>query len=431
MYSIDWDKVFARRSNGPSESERTGWRALVPAVSRTVWALGVTSMLTDISSEMVASILPMYLVIELGMTPFAFGFIDGIYQGAAALVRVIGGALGDRWNRHKEVAAAGYGLSAACRILLLLAGGAVNAIGGVVALDRIGKGIRTAPRDAMITQSTPKAALATAFGVHRGMDAAGAMLGPLVAFALLAGLPNAFDVVFVASFGAAILGVAAIVLFVPALGDKSGPARRPPGFFPSASGLLRDPGFRRLLVAGVLLSLATISDSFLFLALQKRSALGTAAFPLLYVATSLVTSLFAVPCGRLADRIGRTPVLIAGYAILAGLYVALWATGLGGWLLLAGVVGLLGLYYAATDGVLTAMVAAGLPRESTGSGLAIFATATNVARLLASIAFGYLWMEEGNRPAILIYLSALAVVLIAVGPVLMRKEHGSQTAAAQ
>lgn len=385
-------------------------------------------MLTDISSEMVASILPTYLVFQLGMTPLAFGFIDGIYQGAAALVRVVGGALGDRWNRHKQVAAAGYGLSAACRILLLFAGSAVNAIGGIVALDRIGKGVRTAPRDAMITHTTPKAELATAFGVHRGMDAAGAMLGPLVAFALLAGMPNDFDVVFVASFGAAILGVVAIILFVPAFKVNAGPkvAR---GFFPAAGALLRDGRFRQLLIAGTLLSLATVSDSFLFLALQKRSALGTTAFPLLYVATSLVTSMFSVPCGRLADRIGRTPVLLTGYAILAALYGLLCVTGLGGWVLLAGVVGLLGIYYAATDGVLTAMVAAGLPRESTGSGLAIFATATNVARLLASVLFGLVWTESGNnRFAMMIYLGALVVALLVVAPGLMRKEDGNQPA---
>jgi MFS family permease len=217
------------------------------------------------------------------------------------------------------------------------------------------------------------------------------------------------------------------VLFVPVMTEKPGSVRPSQGFFPAASGLLRDRGFRRLLVAGIFLSLATISDSFLFLALQKRSALGTAAFPLLYVATSLVTSIFAVPCGRLADRVGRTPVLLVGYAILAGLYLALGLPTLGGWFLLAGVVILLGLYYAATDGVLTAMVAAGLPRESTGSGLAIFATATNVARLLASVLFGYLWMDRGDRSAIFIYLGALAIVLVAIAPGLMRKDHGIQS----
>jgi nitrate/nitrite transporter NarK len=147
-----------------------------------VWALGITSLLTDVSSEMVSSILPVYLVLYLGMSPLAFGVVDGLYQGAAALVRIAGGILADRWRRHKELAALGYGLSAACRRLIFVAGNAWTAIAGIIAIDRIGKGIRTAPRDALISQRTPSHSLATAFGVHRSLDAAGAMLGPVLTF---------------------------------------------------------------------------------------------------------------------------------------------------------------------------------------------------------------------------------------------------------
>src|SRR5450755_2089111 len=172
MYSIDWSKVFSRKPRGGSapagvepsikgqEATQKGW---LPTVSKTVWALGFTSLLTDISSEMVASILPVYLVLYVGISPVAFGMLDGIYQGAAALVSVVSGVLADRWRRHKEVAALGYGLSAACRLLILVAGNAWGIIAAIITLDRIGKGIRTAPRDSLISQRSPEPELATAF----------------------------------------------------------------------------------------------------------------------------------------------------------------------------------------------------------------------------------------------------------------------------
>src|SRR5262245_51342944 len=138
MYAIDWSTLLARTRNRTatqaSPGARAGW---LPAVSGTVWALGFTSLFTDISSEMIASILPMYLVLQLGMQPFAFGIVDGIYQGAAALVRVAAGVVADRWQRHKETAVAGYGLSAVCRVALMAAGASSGAIMGVVAVDRV------------------------------------------------------------------------------------------------------------------------------------------------------------------------------------------------------------------------------------------------------------------------------------------------------
>src|SRR5919106_2321977 len=182
-------------------------------VSRNVWFLGLTSLFTDVSSEMVASVLPAYLVLQLGVSPMVFGTIDGLYQGIGSVVRWIGGAAADRSRRHKEFAAAGYAVSALTRLGLLLVGNAWAAITALIALDRIGKGFRTAPRDALISLSASQTNLGAAFGVHRAMDAFGALLGPLAAFAILAASPRAFDLVFVASFSVAIVGVACIVLF--------------------------------------------------------------------------------------------------------------------------------------------------------------------------------------------------------------------------
>ena len=149
---------------------------------------------------MVAAILPLYLVLSLGLSPFAFGVIDGIQQGASALVRVASGYTADRFGRYKEVAVVGYGLSAVTRIGFLLVGRSVALIGALVFVDRTGKGIRTAPRDALIALSTPKEQLGTAFGVHRALDTAGAVIGPLLAFSFLILLPNDFDPIFFVSF---------------------------------------------------------------------------------------------------------------------------------------------------------------------------------------------------------------------------------------
>jgi MFS family permease len=433
MYSIDWQFLLSKNHRGGkacADRESTcaalaqEQRRRVPIVSSTVWALGITSFFTDISSEMVASILPVYLVLHLGMSPLAFGFVDGLYQGAAALVRIAAGVLSDRWRRHKEIAALGYGLSAACRLLILAAGAAWSTIAYVIAIDRIGKGIRTAPRDAMIAASTPRHNLATAFGVHRSLDAAGAMIGPILAFALLAMIPGGYDVLFIASFAVAVIGVAAIMLFVtPAAraADKRDPA--PQLSRTSTARLLADPSFRGIVIAATVLGVATISDSFIFLMLQKRMDLAATAFPLLYVATSLFTSLFAVPFGRLADRVGRQTVLFSGYGLLALVYVALLAPDAGGLAVLALAIALLGGYYAATEGVLTAMAAAALPSQQSGSGLAVLATATNLSRFSASILFGWLWMKLGVSGATMVGLTGLAAAIVCAALVLRRAPH--------
>src|SRR4051812_13177539 len=154
-------------------------------IGGTVLLLGTCSLLTDVSSEMVSAILPLYLVATLGFTPLQYGIVDGLYQGAAAVVRLGSGFLGDRFQRHKFVASVGYGLSALVKLGLALVGSAFGALSALILLDRTGKGIRTAPRDAMISLTASERHLGLAFGVHRAMDTAGAMIGPIIAFALL------------------------------------------------------------------------------------------------------------------------------------------------------------------------------------------------------------------------------------------------------
>ena len=419
MYSIDWGLLYRYRRAGGSRASTEGrTQSRRVTVSRTVWVLGLTSLLTDISSEMVASVLPAYLVLHLGLSPLAFGFIDGLYQGAAALVRLAAGGAADRWNKHKEVAVAGYAASAACRLLILAAGSAWSTLAAVVALDRLGKGIRTAPRDALIADSVAKESLAAAYGVHRSMDAAGAMMGPIVAFALLAATPYAFDVLFSVSFGFAILGVGAIVLLLPA-GAAQG--QRDPRV--SGGGMvaaLADQRFAAVVLTGTGLGLATISDSFIFLTLQQRLAFSATAFPMFYVATSLFTAIFAWLCGSAADRFGRRRIMFGGYLLLGGVYALLLASPSPGLGVACLTLALLGGYYAATDGVLTALAAGVLPQRHRGSGLALLSTSTNVARLLASVAFGWMWTVYGVQWAVSMSLLGLTVAIVSTA-LLMRR----------
>jgi MFS family permease len=147
-----------------------------PVVAPTVWLLGLVSALTDVSSEMVSSVLPVYLFVHLQLSPIQFGLVDSAYQGASALARMIAGVAADRWGRHKAVAAIGYGLSAICKVALIAVGGRWLALAVTIAADRVGKGIRTGPRDALISLATPRAHLATAFGVHRALDTSGVVI---------------------------------------------------------------------------------------------------------------------------------------------------------------------------------------------------------------------------------------------------------------
>ena len=323
-----------------------------------------------------------------------YGVIDGVYQGGAAILRIGGGFIGDRWRRHKDVAVAGYGISAGCKLALVAVGSTWSALTGIILLDRAGKGIRTAPRDAMISLSTPREQLGTAFGVHPP-SIRPARCWALVAFGLLMLTPTAFDSVFFVSFCFALVGLGVLVFFVRSERDSS---IRLPKPAPRGVGLFRVLGERRfaaLTLVGSVLGLVTISDGFVYLGLQRRLDFEPGLFPLLFVATAAVYMLLAVPVGRLANRVGRTVVYLGGYGLLVPVYACLWFSGIGP----AGVilcVALLGAFYAATDGVLAAMASAILPDEARGTGLAALLTATSTGRLVASVVFGTIWTGSGT-----------------------------------
>ena len=406
-------------------SVRDAWRELAWAsVSANVWYLGATSLLTDVSSEMVTSILPVYVVLGLQMTPMAFGALDAVYQGVAVLVRTGGGFISDRSRRHKLIAGIGYGMSAVSKLGFLAVGAAWTPLVAVIVGDRLGKGLRTAPRDALISLSSAPERLGTSFGVHRALDAAGAACGPLVAFALLALLPGRFDLVFLTSFWVAIVGLAVLVLFVRSAPPGHHGRRGRDVSLKGALGLVAEPGFRAVLLAACALALATVSDAFLYLTLQQKAGFDGARLPLLYVGTPLCYFALAGPMGVLADRWGRKSTFIAGHVLLLMLYGSLFGAAIG-WIGPVVCVVLLGGYYAATDGVLAALASAMLPVTLRGTGLALLATGTSLGRVAASLAFGVLWTWWGHETALTVFAAGLCV-----GMLLAFRQLSSVTSAA-
>lgn len=391
-------------------ARRPGARSVSPAVDSNVKALGAVSLVTDISSEMVAAILPIYLLVGLGLSPFTVGLVGGFYSGATVALRLVGARLADRTRRLKLIAGAGYGVSAAAKLLLVAGGGSLGPIGVAIGADRLGKGLRTAPRDALISLSSEPATLGRAFGLHRAMDSVGALAGPLVAFVILWRLPGRYDAVFVVSLCIAVFGVVLLALFVR---DHRRAAAVPSGpTWTALATLARRRGLRRVWVNACLLGLATIGDGFVYLVLQRRLDASVSMFALLPLGTAAVFLVLATPFGRLADRIGRWRLFLGGHLALVAVYLLLWS-GLQGKFLLVAVLGAHGAYYAATDGVLMAIASPLVPAEHRASGLALVQTGSAAMMAAGAGAFGAGWSLLGPSTTLLVF-AALLLVLVAV-----------------
>jgi MFS family permease len=419
-------------------------RARVRRVSGLVLTLGTVSFFTDLSSEMIVAVLPVYLTVVLRLSPVQYGFIDGIYNGVTAAVQLVGGIAADLTRRPKLVMIAGYGASCVCKLFFLPAQ-TFFALSSLVAFDRAGKGLRTAPRDAVIVEHSEPGSLGYSFGVHRAMDTAGALGGPLIAFGLLALLSNGWQALFVLSFGLAAIGVAVLVLFVPGgrpdtLPDGAGTPETEAAPAETATetatatatqvageqpvvrkGALRRTArevlaltstgpYRRLLAIGTLVSLLTISDGFVYLILRDRVGISATVFPLLFVGSSASYLLLSIPLGRLADRIGRGRVFLAGHAAAALAYLLLWLLP-ANWTMAGLVLALVGAYYAATDGVLPALTAPVTPERVRTSGIAGVQTMVAVGGLFSSMLFGILWTRLGVGAVLGGWTGALVVVI--------------------
>lgn len=399
------------RTGAKGRRERTGrpFRLSVPIL----W-LGVVSMFTDVSSESVTAVLPLYITGFLGLSVIAFGILDGINQGASALVRIAAGLMSDRVGHPKRIALVGYGLSMVARVGFLFAGGFWS-LTAIITGDRIGKGIRTAPRDALITVAAQPEYLARHFGVHRMLDNIGAATGPLLAFFILMMIPNGFGTVFVVSLAFAIIGVAALALFVPDLRagrDQDAPQAAPKRpLFVFRWAMFREPGMGRLLIVAGLLGLLTVGDGFIYLVLQGRDLFAVQWFPLLYVGTNVVFLLLAIPVGKLADSWGRGRVFIAGHLALLACYIFA-AVPFGGFGSTMGCLVLLGVFYAATDGVLAALASQLTPPEQLATGIGAAQTVVAVSRMAASAGFGVLWFAVGPSAAMVIVGGLLAMATL-------------------
>lgn len=374
-----------------------------------VLALGTVSLVTDASAEMVTAILPMYLVHGLGVSYLQLGMLDGLYTGATALFRLGGGYAADRLGRPKAVATVGYGLSALSKIGFPFVGASTAGIGTLLAVDRTGKGIRTGPRDALITAASATADLGRSFGVHRALDTLGALLGPLLAFAVLWALPGDFGAVFTVSSALAVTGVLILVFFVrqqaaPALQARLGGMRE-------CLASLATADARRVVLAVVLLGLTTVGDMFFYVAIQQRTNLSPRFLSLLPLATATVFMLAAIPLGRVADRVGRGRLFLCGHLLLLAAYLLVATAPPGGPATLLVLV-LHGGFYAATDGVLMAHIAPLFPAHARATGLAAIQTSQALARAGGALAFGATAALTGLATAFTVFAAALAAAAV-------------------
>ena len=360
-----------------------------PPLPRTVWALGLVSLFMDLSSEIIHSLLPLFMTATLGLSVLAVGIVDGVAEAAANLTRVASGYVSDRIGRRKPLVLLGYGLAALSKPLFPLAAGLVPILVARLS-DRIGKGIRGAPRDALIADVTPPEIRGRAFGLRQALDTMGAFVGPLAAIGLM--LLFASDIRLV--FWVAVIPALVAVLLVMFAVEEPAPApdgERPASLRFAELGQL-GRAFWSVIAIAVLFTLARFSEAFLIL---KAAAEGLPLWlaPLVLVAMNLVYSFGAYPAGIMSDRVSGRWLLLAGFATLvaADLFLALGSglvpTFIG--------IALWGLHMALTQGLLSKMVADAAAPHLRGSAFGLFGLATGLAMLVASVLAGWLWVAIG------------------------------------
>ena len=361
-----------------------------PAIPRGVWVLGFVSLLMDVSSEMIHSLLPLYLTVGLGASALAVGLIEGVAEATALIVKVFSGVLSDRWRNRKGLAALGYGLGAFSKPFFALATGPMLVFAARFA-DRIGKGIRGAPRDALIADLAPAPIRGAAFGLRQSLDTVGAFTGPLIAMLLMLASHDDFRAVF---WVAVIPGVLSFLLIAFAVREpevQAAPPAAPPKLDRATVRSLGAP-FAWVAIAAAALTLARFSEAFLVLRAQSLQ-LELAYAPLVMVGMSAVYASSAYPAGLLADRMSQRALLIGGIALLVAadvvlaLAASLAALGVG--------VALWGLHMGATQGLLAAMVARTAPDHLRGTAFGVFNLASGIAMLAASAIAGALWEWYG------------------------------------
>lgn len=373
--------------------------------------LSIVSLLTDLSSEMIYPLLPFFLTTTLRAGPAFLGIVEGVAETTASLIKLWSGWFSDRIGKRKPIVLIGYGLASVARPLMAIA----TAPWQVLAIrfsDRIGKGLRGAPRDALIAESVPPELHGRAYGYHRAADHAGAVLGPLAATGLLLLMPGQYRVVFALAAVPALLSVIVLYLFVTDAGQPPAP---PKARFEGFAGLGRP--FQLFLVVMFIFALGGATDAFLLLRAQQLGV-PLALIPILWGALHVSKSLFSALGGRLADRWGPRRVILAGWTIYAAVYAGFaFATGpLHVWLLFLAY----GLFYGLTEAPEKALVAAMAPAARRGAAFGAYHFAIGIAALPASVMFGLIWQQAGASTALFVsaalaLLAALLMVIVVGG----------------
>uniref|UniRef100_A0A973WIQ0 MFS transporter n=2 Tax=Bradyrhizobium quebecense TaxID=2748629 RepID=A0A973WIQ0_9BRAD len=386
-----------------------------PRLPPSIWALGFVSMFMDISSEMIHALLPIYLATVLGASTLAIGFIEGVAEATANITKIFSGALSDWLGHRKFLTALGYGLAAFTKPIFPLAA----TVGWVIAarfIDRVGKGIRDAPRDALVADLTPASRRGASFGLRQALDTIGAVAGPLAAIALMALTADNFRLVFWIAVVPAFVALAVMIFAVeePIRRDVDA---RPPLRLADAKRL--SGRFWMVVCVATILTLARFSEAFLILRSQNVG-LPVALAPTVMVVMNIVYAIAAFPAGALSDRIGRIGLLAVGMACLtvADLILALGATVM---LTMLGVV-FWGLHMALTQGLFASLVADTASEELRGTAFGIFNFAGGLAMLVASVLAGGLWDAYGPTATFLAGAGTTVVALIVLALAHRRSE---------
>jgi len=373
-----------------TDTEPARWRL---GLTRNVVVLGVVSLLNDGASEMIYPLLPVFLTSVLGAGPAALGMIEGIAESTASLLKLYSGYISDKVRKRKGWIVAGYSLSNVIRPLIAFSTSWLHVL--VLRFsDRVGKGIRTSPRDAIIADSTPAEFRGKAYGFHRAMDHSGAIIGPLAATALLFVYHDNLKTIFLLSIIPGVLAVGTLLLGLREKTAEVSKSPVPASVFNFRSSLREMPaGFQKFLIVIFVFTLGNSTDAFLLLRVQQLGV-PIMLLPMIWVVLHIVKMVSSIPGGIISDRIGRKKVIVTGYLVYALVYAGFGAATQQwhAWTLFA----LYGIYFGLTEGVEKALVADFAPMHLRGSAFGLYHLVVGAGALPASLLFGFLWQRFGS-----------------------------------
>jgi MFS family permease len=378
---------------------------------RNVILLGITSFLTDVSSEMIYPLVPLFLTTTLGATPLVLGFIEGVAESVASLLKVFSGALSDRLQQRKPLAIIGYSFSAIGKVLLYLAKSWGVVFCGRVA-DRIGKGIRTAPRDALISDSSAKDVRGKVYGLHRAMDTCGAVSGIVLAYLLMSSLKHKeeYRLVFILALIPAVLGVAVLFFTEEKIKKETSRIDYYRGLYSSWGSL--DRKLKHFLVISFIFTFGNSSNMFILLR-AKNVGFSSEKVILLYLLYNIIYAIVSYPAGVISDKVGKKSIIVFGYFLYSAVYLLLGIVGNSTSSLMWFAFGLYGVYMGLTEGVEKAYISVLSPVEKRATILGLHSTLVGIGLFPASLIAGFLWSRV--CPSAPFFFSGLVTVIAAIG----------------